>query len=91
MDLIFFILISYGITNIIANEGIFNFIKDRITNNFFYNLINCPTCLGLYVGAFVYLFFLFNITGFIVIDIFFAGIISSGIINIIEHLKIKLM
>ena len=90
IQIFLFLLICYGITNIIANEHIFDFIKVRISSKFLSELLNCGTCLGLYVGMLVYLLFLFNISGFQIFDIFLAGVLSSGAINIIEFIKIKM-
>jgi hypothetical protein len=57
MDLIYFILSAYGLTQIIVYGKIFDRIRpsEKILNGFFH----CPMCIGFWVGA-----FLFGINGF---------------------------
>jgi len=53
MELIYFILIAYGLTYILTSGSIFN--KIRPSKKFFH----CPLCVGFWVGL-----FLFAINGF---------------------------
>jgi len=90
MSLLIYLLIVYGITNIIVNEYIFNKFIDSFKDfKLLYKLFTCPTCLSFYVGVFIYIIIGLNITGFWFIDWFLAGVMSSGFVNMIEHLKIK--
>ena len=47
MDLIYFILCAFGLTNILVYGSIFN--KIRPKHHFFH----CPTCMGFWVGVFL--------------------------------------
>lgn len=87
MNLIYFILIAYGLTNIIAKEAIFSSLRSKIKNKKLKSVISCPTCLGFYIGLLLFLFIPLQITGFWLINLFFSGIISSGINNLIDNLK----
>jgi len=76
MDLIYFILCSYGLTLILTYGSIFNKIKPK--NKFFH----CPMCIGFWVGL-----FLFSINGFTelftfnynLINPLLLGSLSSGV------------
>ena len=57
MDLIYFILCSYGMTFILVYGSIFNTI--RPTSGKLGELFHCPLCTGFWVGV-----FLFGINGF---------------------------
>jgi hypothetical protein len=88
MDLLIFILICYGLTNIIVNEVIFMKLIDKLKRfTFIYNLLTCPVCLGFWLGM---LFFIilqpFSYT-FIVFDMIMGGFLISGVNNIIELIK----
>jgi hypothetical protein len=53
MELIIFILIAYGITNVVVNSTLFLPIRILIVNNlpkFFGNIINCTMCFGTWCG-----------------------------------------
>ena len=52
MELIWFILISYGLTQILVYGSILN--KVRPSEGFFGELFHCPMCLGFWVGVFLY-------------------------------------
>ena len=75
MDLIYFILVAYGLTQILAYGTIFD--KIRPPQKFF----RCPMCLGFWVGTFLFginqyteLFtFEYNLT-----NLFLLGWLSSG-------------
>lgn len=87
MNLLYFILISYGITNIVAKEAIFSVIRSKITNKFLKSMISCPTCLGFWIGLLLFPLIPLNITSFYVINWLLSGFISSGINNLIDNLK----
>jgi len=82
MDLIFFILICYGLTQLIVFGSVFN--KFRPSKEFlhgFGKLFHCPMCMGFHVGYAVFLVFWFN--GFelwpeIYTGCFLYGCLSSG-------------
>ena len=75
IDLIYFILCSYGLTNILIWGHIFN--KVRPNKRFF----KCPMCIGFWVGIILYLFngytelfsFEYNF-----INLILLGCLSSG-------------
>ena len=82
MELIWFILAAYGLTQIIVYGTIFNKIrppKDWL--NGFGELFHCPMCMGFWVGV-----FLCGINGFTelftfdynLINMFICGCVSSG-------------
>ena len=52
MELLYFILTSYGLTQILVYGSIFN--KVRPTEGFFGELFRCPMCLGFWVGVLFY-------------------------------------
>lgn len=92
MELVIFLLIVYGITNIIVNESIF----DKFVDSFkdyekIYQLLNCPTCLSFYIGVILYILIGLDISGYWFIDWFLAGVMSSGFVNILENIKIKFL
>jgi len=46
MDLLFFILICFGCTNILVYGKIFNWIRPK------HHFFHCPMCMGFWVGCF---------------------------------------
>jgi len=87
MLLFIYILITYGLTNIVAKENIFKFFRLFIQKHskFIYKMIKCPTCLGFWVGLILFLFIKpFDLT---ILDPILAGFLTSGVCNIIESLK----
>ena len=52
MDLIWFVLAAYGLTQILAYGSIFN--KIRPTKGFFGELFHCSMCLGFWIGILLY-------------------------------------
>jgi len=52
MDLLWFVLSCYGLTQILVYGSIFK--KIRPTEGFFGELFHCPMCLGFWIGVFVY-------------------------------------
>ena len=75
MDLIYFILTAYGLTQILAYGTIFDKVRPP------YKFFRCPMCLGFWVGAFLFginqyteLFtFEYNL-----VNLFLLGWLSSG-------------
>ena len=76
MHLVEFILICWGMTQILAIGRVFNAIRPD------YYLFKCPMCVGFWVGMFVYLATTYaEVTEWSKVDIwyvFFYGCISSG-------------
>jgi len=52
VELLWFVLSCYGLTQVLAYGSIFN--KIRPANGFFGELFHCPMCLGFWIGVFVY-------------------------------------
>ena len=55
MDLIYFILAAYGLTQILVVGSIFN--KARPSKNWLYGfgkVFHCPMCMGFWVGMFLF-------------------------------------
>tara|TARA_R110002095_G_scaffold192115_1_gene169960 strand:+ start:646 stop:942 length:297 start_codon:yes stop_codon:yes gene_type:complete len=79
MTLLYFILMCYGLTQILVYGSIFNSIRPK--KGFFGDLLKCPMCTGLWVGVFVFLIspctelitFEYNVT-----NILLCGWLSSG-------------
>lgn len=79
MDLIYFILCAYGLTQILVYGKIFD--KIRPTEGKLGELLSCPMCTGFWVGV-----FLFGINGltelfsfeYNLINSFLLGCLSSG-------------
>ena len=75
MDLIYFILVCYGLTQILCFSIIFD--KFRPSHHFFH----CPMCVGFWVGLIVWV--LSGLTGLFIFDYsiitgFFLACLSSG-------------
>lgn len=49
MDLLYFILCSYGLTSILTYGSIFNRIRPK------HKFFHCPMCVGFWVGIFLFL------------------------------------
>jgi len=93
MELVTFILVVYGLTNIIVNESVFKKQIDwlRSLNTFLNSVLSCPTCLGWYIGVGLFLVMPVTLSGVLLIDILLSGLLSSGAINLIEQIKIRFM
>jgi len=52
MDILWFILSAYGLTQVLVYGSIFN--KIRPSEGFFGELFHCPMCLGFWVGVLLY-------------------------------------
>ncbi len=91
MELIIFILATYGLTNIIVNESVFRkqieWIKSK--NEFLNNVLGCTTCTAFWIGMVVFLLVPLTISGVLWLDVILAGIIASGSINLLELIKIR--
>ena len=93
MHSLLFILIVYGLANILVNESILRkpveWIKSK--NSFLNDVLSCTTCLSFYIGAALFLVAPVALSGYFLLDILLAGLLSSGAVNIIEAIKIKFM
>lgn len=97
MSLILFLILCYSLTNIIVNESVFRKVIDKIKSKskFLNSVLGCSTCCGFYVGSLMYIFLVslgvsLGLTNIVLVDMILFGIISSGIINIIEHIKVRI-
>jgi len=83
MNLIWFILTSYGLTQILVYGKIFD--KIRPKNTFFL----CPMCVGFWVGVFLCIInpltelFIFELS---VVNFFICGCVSSGTSYLLSNL-----
>ncbi len=80
IELIIFILTSYGITMIISKEWIMKwfrtFIKNVFKSNFLNKLIGCPQCLSVYIS--LILSFIFQVPFYYCIIVYtFTRIINT--------------
>lgn len=93
MELVTFILVVYGLTNIIVNESVFKKQIDwlRSLNTFLNSVLSCTTCLSFYIGVGLFLVMPVTLSGVLLIDILLSGLLSSGAINLIEQIKIRFM
>lgn len=79
MELLYFILASYGMTYILVYGSIFNSIRPKAGN--LGTLFKCPLCMGFWVGVFLWLIngytelFTFDYN---LINAFLCGVISAG-------------
>ena len=101
MELIYFILCSYGITAIVVYSHIFSVPRKYISSqsDWLCELLHCPMCVGFWVGVFVYglsfytELFTFELNA---VNPFLLGWLSSGTSYILsqlfddEGIKIKL-
>lgn len=99
MNLFIFVLLGYGITNILVFGNIFEFWRNFTINhspNFFGKLFSCPLCLSMWVGIFLSL--LFHIIGvntplieygvhIPLLAIFLDGCLSSGSVWLLHTLQ----
>jgi hypothetical protein len=79
MWLLYFVLVCYGLTNILVYGSIFNCIRPK--QGLWGELFKCPMCMGFHVGYAVALLMnlssLFNVSTNIV-DTFLLACLSSG-------------
>ncbi len=87
MKLVLFILICAGITNSVANNGFFNFLRNT-KSKFVNKLFACSLCFGFWVGMLVHYIsdvykviieecYLYRFTDNMYIDMILYGFISS--------------
>ena len=73
MDLIFFVLVCYGLTQIIVDGKILEPVRPK------YMLFHCSMCMGFWVGmALAFLSDYTNLWNFQKLDIFLMGTLGSG-------------
>tara|TARA_R110000796_G_scaffold252137_1_gene385312 strand:- start:11190 stop:11486 length:297 start_codon:yes stop_codon:yes gene_type:complete len=96
MELLVFLLIAYGITNIMVFSTIFEKWRNfwvRVSPNFFGNLFTCMMCLPFWVGVLLS-YFAFPISGryldSMLLGIFLDGCLTSGSVWLIHTLQEKL-
>jgi len=79
MEILFFILCAYGLTQILVYGSIFNLV--RPTHGWFGELFKCPMCVGFWVGVFLFginkYTELFNFE-YNLVNPFLLGCLSSG-------------
>ena len=90
MQLLYFILICYGLTQILCYGKIFDGIRPK-PESFagLGTLFHCSMCMGFHVGVFIYLLSLFSelfTLSFNPIDMFFMACLSSGTSYILDKL-----
>lgn len=79
MWLLYFVLVCYGLTNILVYGSIFNCIRPK--QGLWGELFKCPMCMGFHVGWFVAL--LINLSNVVnvstnIVDTFLLACLSSG-------------
>jgi len=90
MQLLYFILICYGLTQIICYGKIFD--RFRPDKDWLYGLgllFHCSMCMGFHVGWFTYLLSCFSklfTFEFCFIDMFFMACLSSGTSYMLDKL-----
>ena len=83
MDLLYFILASWGMTQILVYSSIFEKARHWIgeKSDWFGTLINCPMCTGFWVGTFLFgindLTELFNFE-YNIVNLLILGCLSSA-------------
>lgn len=99
MNLLIFILLGYGITNILVFGSIFEFWRtfwDKNNPNFFGKLFSCPMCLSTWVGFILsFLFSMLNVytpmasygLDIMPLNIFLDGCLMSGGVWILHTLQ----
>ena len=90
MQLLYFILICYGLTQIICYGKIFDDIRPKPESFAGLGILfHCSMCMGFHVGGFVYLLSCFSklfIFEFNTIDMFFMACLSSGTSYILDKI-----
>ena len=79
IELIIFILINYGLSYIISQAVIFEKIRNKITNEFLNNLINCNVCISFWTAMAIGIFLPIS-------NIVFCGLIGIGSTLLIEKI-----
>lgn len=90
IELLIFICICWGLTNIISKGKIFEPMRDFLELipgfSFLANLINCPMCLGFWIGLGVSYYIYSPTQHFLAFDSYFYvadGCVASGIIWVV--------
>lgn len=98
MEVIIFLLVAYGISNIMVHSSIFEWWRIlwvKLSPNFFGELFQCMICLPFWVGAFISIMFLSLSSKYLNIDSMFLsafidGCLTSGGVWLIHTLQEKL-
>ena len=82
MDLLWFVLTAFGLTQILLYGSIFDFIRpEKNLDKKWTILFHCPMCMGFWVGAFLFLINegteLFTVE-YTSVNLFICGWLSSG-------------
>lgn len=101
MGILIFILVTYGISNIVVHGSIFNEFRDfwkKISPNFFGTLFSCMICFPTWVGFI--LSFVFQIMGYdnmspltsqgvdnMFLSVFLDGCLASGTVFIVHVIE----
>lgn len=87
MELIIFILVVFGASNILVNEYAMQWFREFINNYFKYSLLNklitCISCSSFWIGCLFY-WILIPLTPYILLNILIAGCIGSATSKIIS-------
>lgn len=76
-ELLFFLIAGYGLTNIVVKSDIAYRFRELFKKvNFLYDLFNCVTCFGFWVGVGLSFFFNYNFL--------LAGFAISGISTLLN-------
>jgi hypothetical protein len=90
MQVLYFILVCYGLTQILCYGKIFDKVRPNKEWLFGFGLLfHCSMCMGFHVGWLVYTLSLFSklfIFEFNFIDMFFMACLSSGTSYILDKL-----
>lgn len=103
MNLIIFVLVAYGFSNIIVHGKIFNNQRDWLSNRskFFNGVLHCMMCSSTWVGFILSILLMspsmaycsenpminFQIFGFYPVAVFFDGLLASGGVWLIHTLQ----
>jgi len=83
MELLYFVLCAYGMTQILVYGNIFSYLREKVEekSEWLGELVNCPMCTGFWIGLFLagineYTeLFTFDIN---IVTYFLLGCLSSG-------------
>lgn len=82
MNLLLFILVSYGVTSILVHGSIFSSLRMFVFRRFrqpWNSFFMCPLCVGFWAGLLVSLTGMLPVTGFF----FYDGCIAAGVAHMI--------
>ena len=87
LSLIIFLIVSLSIVNIIVYEYVFQWLRDlvirKIPKSLFFSLLNCPVCLGFWVGTLVSFYPLFDFGIHFIDNAIICGLLTSFFAKII--------